>query len=317
MACCWPVSSAGIRRHETCAQPINGTFGGAWVNLRHSTIDVGGINLHVVQAGRQGAPAVVLLHGFPEHWVCWRRQIPSLAAAGFWVLAPDQRGYNRSDKPPGIPAYGLDRLSADVVHLLDSLDIGRAHVVGHDWGAAVAWWLALTEQRRLRRLAILNVPHPAALRRVIRRRPEQWLRSWYIGFFQLPRLPEALLGAVDGAALARTIQRGAPAGTFDRQDIDDLRAAWRRPRALRSMINWYRALVRCPPPPPHSWIVEVPTKILWGTGDSYLVPLNATVSATYCRHVDLVNLEGISHWVQHEVPETVNRQLIEWFGSDH
>ena len=120
-----------------------------------------GLRLHVVEAGSEGGPPVVLLHGFPDLWYGWRRQIGPLAAAGFRVIVPDQRGYNTSDKPDGVAAYRVDALAEDVVGLLDAASLERAAIVGHDWGAVVAWWLGLAHPERVSRLGILNVPHPA------------------------------------------------------------------------------------------------------------------------------------------------------------
>lgn len=283
--------------------------------MRHSKVTVAGLQLHLAEAGPAAGPAVLLLHGFPEYWTGWRHQIPALAAAGYRVLAPDQRGYNTSEKPTSVAAYRIERLAADVPDLLDQLKIDRAHVVGHDWGAAVAWWVGLAYPERVDRLCILNMPHPAALRRVLRHNWRQWFRSWYIGFFQLPRLPEMLLGAVGGWPLAWAVQRSAPRGLFNREGLAAMRDAWGQPRALRSMINWYRALVRFRPSPPAGWRVDVPTRIIWGADDAFLVPENAHVSLDFCRQADLVLLPGVSHWVQHEAADEVNQQLLQWFAG--
>ncbi|MGA9531449.1 MAG: alpha/beta hydrolase [Anaerolineales bacterium] len=287
----------------------------AGMHTRHSMVSVDGIQLHLVEAGAEDGPAVLLLHGFPEYWAGWRHQIPALAAAGFRVLVPDQRGYNKSEKPSAVAAYRLERLAKDATDLLDRLGIERAHMVGHDWGAAVAWWVALSQPERVDRLCILNVPHPAALSRVLRTDRVQWLRSWYIGFFQVPWLPEALLGAADGALLAAAVRRSAPRGLFTQSQMAAMRAAWRRPAALRSMIHWYRALLRYRPEPPSSWTVKVPTRILWGTADAFLVPENAPASLAFCPEGDCIALEGVSHWVQHEAAGEVNQLLIDWFST--
>jgi len=154
-----------------------------------------GICLHVANAGPTDGPLVVLLHGFPEFWYGWRHQIAILAEAGLRVVAPDQRGYNLSDKPAGIAAYRLDTLAEDIVGLAAALGGERFAVVGHDWGGVVAWHLAARFPERVTRAAILNAPHPATLRSYARRRPGQLLKSWYVGFFQLPRLPELALRA--------------------------------------------------------------------------------------------------------------------------
>src|SRR5437879_4698652 len=155
-----------------------------------STIATNGIRLNVAQAGPPDGPLVILLHGFPEFWYGWRKQIPALAAAGYRVWAPDQRGYNFSDKPPDVRDYTLDKLAADVAGLIEAAGRQRAIIVGHDWGGAVAWWLAANNPERVERLVIINVPHPLVMRRLILRDPRQTLRSWYMFMFLLPRLPE-------------------------------------------------------------------------------------------------------------------------------
>jgi epoxide hydrolase 4 len=144
-----------------------------------------GVRLHVVSAAESQAP-VVLLHGFPEPWLGWQHQLPALAQAGLAVFAPDQRGYNLSDKPRRVRSYALDLLAADVTSVLDSLGLARAAIVGHDWGAMVAWRLALTRPQRISRLVIINVPHPDVFRYTLRHDPRQMLRSWYALFLQLP-----------------------------------------------------------------------------------------------------------------------------------
>jgi epoxide hydrolase 4 len=201
-----------------------------------------GVRLHYVERG--AGPLVVLLHGFPQYWGAWRRQIPALADAGFRVVAPDLRGYNLSDRPAGVDAYRTGRLAWDIAMLVERLGAGRAHVVGHDWGGVVAWQLAARHPERVDRLAILNAPHPrrfvAALARTT-----QALRSWYAGFFQLPWLPERLLAAADFWLLARALRDGtARRGAFDDAEIARHRATWRRPGALTAMVQFYRAALR-------------------------------------------------------------------------
>ena len=165
-----------------------------------------GITLHVVEAGPQDGRPVFLLHGFPEFWWGWRHQIEPLARAGNRVIAPDQRGYNLSEKPEGIEAYTIDKLAADVLALADSRNLTRFALVGHDWGGLVAWHLASTRPDRVKRLMILNAPHPAIVRPFMRSHPSQLLRSAYVAFFQVPWLPEAVLRAGDFYLLRRAMR---------------------------------------------------------------------------------------------------------------
>ena len=166
-----------------------------------------GVRLHAVLAGPPGGEPVVLLHGFPEFWYGWRHQIGPLAAAGYRVIALDQRGYNANDKPPRVRDYAVDRLAADVAAALDALGVRRAAVVGHDWGGGVGWWLALTRPERVSRLAVINCPHPEAMRRTLWSDVGQLMRSWYVFAWQLPRLPEWSLRRRDFRAWRRPSAR--------------------------------------------------------------------------------------------------------------
>ena len=282
------------------------------VPLRSRFVDGAGVRLHVVEAGPADGPVVVLLHGFPEFWYGWRRQIGPLARAGWRVWAPDQRGYNLSGAPRGVAAYDVDRLADDVEALIDAAGVASAAVIGHDWGAVVGWWLALRSPGRVGRLAVLNVPHPLAYKRFLPRSPRQMLKSWYVGFFQLPALPELGLRQLGTRALTLT----SASGTFSDADLARYRAAWARPGRARGMISWYRALARrlgglqLDDP-----TVRVPTLIAWGADDAFLDVRLATRSAAYCADVRLHVLDGVSHWVQHEAAETVNALLLDFLGE--
>jgi pimeloyl-ACP methyl ester carboxylesterase len=197
--------------------------------LSHIRLQAAGVALHAVTAGPPDGPLVILLHGFPEYWAGWRKQIAPLADAGFRVIVPDQRGYNESDKPADVGDYGLDKLAADVAAIADACGAASFDLVGHDWGGIVAWWAALKYPQRVRRLVVVNAPHPVAGRRYAKRHWRQLLRSWYIFFFQIPRFPEWLLGRGDFALLSAALTRSAPKGLFTRDQLRAYRAAWSRP----------------------------------------------------------------------------------------
>src|SRR6266571_7764457 len=201
-----------------------------------------GLRFHAITAGPKDGPVVVLLHGFPEFWYGWHRQIEPLVTAGFRVVVPDQRGYNLSSKPAGVAPYALTELVSDVLAIADQLGQDKIFLAGHDWGAAVAWSAALLHPQRIAKLAVLNVPHPAVMRKFLSTRPRQFLRSWYIFFFQLPWLPEALFSAFNFHIGSRSLLRSSRPGTFSTEDLAQYRAAWSQPGALTGMINWYRAL---------------------------------------------------------------------------
>lgn len=273
-------------------------------------VDLPGVRLHVAQAGPESGSPVLLLHGFPEFWWGWRRQIGPLAAAGHRVIAPDQRGYHLSDKPRGLSAYSLDRLAGDVSALLDALGLARAAVVGHDWGAAVAWWTALHFPERVERLAILNTPHPSAFRKLLLRDADQRRRARYMLYFQLPWLPERKLAAGGFRPFRKIFRVSSRPGTFPEADLDRYAAAAATPGALTGMLAWYRAGLRRPPSRPAALAVRAPTLILWGVEDVALSPKLAGMSAGYCREAELVILPEAGHWVQHEAAEEVNARLL-------
>jgi epoxide hydrolase 4 len=194
--------------------------------LEHHEIPTNGIRLHVAQTGPVTGPLVLLLHGFPECWYRWRHQLPALAAAGYRAWAPDQRGYNRSEKPQGIAAYRLEALAADVIGLLDAAGQERACLVGHDWGGVIAWWIAIHAPHRLQRMVVINAPHSAVIRQPLRRHPAQWLRSSYIGWFQLPWIPELVTRLGRWRLLVRALQQSSRPGTFTPTDLEQYREAW-------------------------------------------------------------------------------------------
>ncbi|HEX2136049.1 MAG TPA: alpha/beta hydrolase [Microvirga sp.] len=284
---------------------------GLGVHATETRRRVDGVALHAVEAGPEDGPLVILLHGFPEFWWGWRRQIGPLARAGFRVVAPDQRGYGTSDKPAGLRAYELDLLAADVAGLVEAHGRSRAHLVGHDWGGLVAWWAASRHPDRVDRLAVLNAPHPAVAGRYARRHPSQMLKSWYIAFFQLPRLPEAVLARSDHALLARTLLDSSRPGTFTAADLEAYKASWREPGALTAALNWYRALPRRPALPQPR--VSAPTLVLWGVRDRFLEVGLAEASLALCDAGRLVRLDRASHWLHLEEAARVNDELIAFF----
>ncbi len=270
------------------------------------------IRLQAVAAGPKDGLVVVLLHGFPEFWYGWRRQIDPLAAAGFRVIVPDQRGYNLSSKPAGVASYALTELVSDVIALADQLGQEKIFLGGHDWGAAVAWSTALLHPQRIAKLVVLNVPHPSVMRKFLSTRPRQLLRSWYMFFFQLPILPEAFFSALNFRIGARSLLRSSRPDTFSDEDLTQYRAAWSQPGAVTGMINWYRALFRTRARFPDK-TVRVPTRILWGERDAFLLAEMAHESLGYCMNAELFTFANATHWLQHEEPARVSELLIDFF----
>jgi len=256
----------------------------------------------------------MLLHGFPEFWYGWRRQIEPLAAAGFRVVVLDQRGYNLSGKPAGVAAYALTELVSDVIGVADQLGQEKIFLAGHDWGAAVAWSAALLHPRRIAKLVVLNVPHPSVMRKFLSTSPRQLLRSWYMFFFQLPWLPEVFFSAFNYGIGVRTLLRSSRPGTFSDESLVQYRSAWSQPGALTAMINWYRALFRARTKFPDK-TVRVPTRILWGERDAFLLAEMAQESLRYCTKAELFTFANATHWLQHEEPARVSELLIDFFRS--
>ena len=273
----------------------------------------GGRRLAAIDEGPLDGPLVILLHGFPEFSYAWRNQVGPLVDDGWRVLVPDQIGYNLSDKPVGLENYDIDALADDVLRLAESAGDRTFSLVGHDWGGIVAWWLALRDPDRIERLAILNAPHPATMTRYAMTHPTQMLRSWYILFFQIPGLPEALLRA-GGYRMARRLLTGTSRGdAFSRHDLDHYQEAWSRPGALTAMINWYRALRKRRKL--RSERVRVPTMILWGERDAALEFPLALAALRRCDQGRLFRFPNATHWLQHEEPEDVNHLLRAFLSS--
>jgi epoxide hydrolase 4 len=278
----------------------------------HRTIKTNGVHLHVVQAGPSDGPLVILLHGFPEFWYGWRKQIDYLAEQGFWVWAPDQRGYNLSEKPHGVDAYRLDILAADVSGLIDAAGREKAVVIGHDWGAAVTWRVARQSPERVERIAILNVPHDTVMGKTLAKDPEQQRKSWYMGAFQIPFLPETLftLGGVQG--VRNLFQSTSRPGTFTEADFQEYARAWAQPGAMTSMMNWYRAIAQKPPKLKVPDRVTVPVLILWGKQDAFLKWEMAEESLTYCDQGKVIYFDQATHWLQHEEAAHINPLLADF-----
>jgi pimeloyl-ACP methyl ester carboxylesterase len=282
-------------------------------SLRSQIIEVEGVPLHVVQAGPNDGPMLIFLHGFPEFWYGWRNQIGQFAEAGYTVWVPDQRGYNLSAKPPRLEDYRMDALVGDVIGLVDAAGREQINLVGHDWGAAVAWWCAAKHPERVHRLGILNVPHPAAMSSLLKGSWRQRLKSWYIGFFQIPWLPEVLLSIAGPGLLLRG---SGKASRFSSEDLGRYREAWSQKGALRGMLAWYRAAFRDLGNTFTTGRIRMPTLILWGDRDVALDKRGADYSLRYCKQGQVLYYPEASHWLQHDEPEAVNRELLNFFRPD-
>ena len=297
-----PLRDLHFRLPEACG------FSTVW-------FDLPGVRLHAAVAGPESGQPVILLHGFPEFWYSWIKQIGPLAEAGFRVIAPDQRGYNLSSKPKGISAYRIDILAQDIINLMDSLGYAKARVVGHDWGGAVAWAVAALHPERVERLAILDSPYPPVVIPGMLAHPRQILKSYYVLLFQLPGIAESMLHRDHWKTLIKNMKSTTPAGTFTPEDFDYYRETWEQEHAITSMLSWYRALVQRPVRLPANPHLKMPVRVIWGGQDFALGRPLAEASIKMCENGELVMFEGANHWIQREEAEKVNQKLLEFFSA--
>jgi len=276
------------------------------------TIRANNIDFAYDEAGTGDAVALCL-HGFPESRFSWRHQLPALAQAGWHAVAPDLRGYGETTRPAARAAYTLCHLVDDAAALFDAFGARRRLLVAHDWGAVIAWQFAIERARPLDRLIIMNVPHPAIMRTVLRRSLAQLRRSWYVFFFQLPILPEAMLGASGARAIgAAFLGMAVDKSRFPNEVLDHYRANASRPGALTAMINYYRANFSSLGRNRATPRIEVPTLMIWGEQDTALGLELTEGYGPYVSDFTLNRLPGVSHWVQQEAPEQVNQIMLDW-----
>ncbi len=283
--------------------------------MKSAFIKVNNIQLHYVEEGT--GVLVILLHGFPEFWYGWRNQIPVLSKK-YRVVAPDMRGYNLSDKPNNISEYNIDVLAKDIAELIKALGEEKAIVVGHDWGAAVAWAVAALHPEVVKKLAILNVPHPSEMKRALMNfNFAQLKKSWYIFFFQLPFLPESVVGTerffrqtFEGMSMNKN--------AFNEEDIKKYVEAYKQPGMVKAGIAYYRAAFR--ETFSKSKVVypniKAPVLMLWGEHDKALGKELTYNTKNYCENSCEIIYDSTSgHFIQHDNPELVNRSLLHFFSS--
>ena len=271
--------------------------------IEHFEVQAGEVRLHCAAMGPKDGPLVVLLHGFPECWVTWRAQLPALAAAGFRAVAPDLRGYGKSDKPRGVAAYRMEKLAGDVAALIAALGRDCADVVGHDWGGQVAWFVAMWHPEKVRRLVVLNVPHPQRFKFGMWK-PRQLRRSWYMLFFQLPFLPERFM--TDRRLRTSFTWTTERKGAYGEEEIEILLEAV---RDRTGPLNYYRAAARFPP---RVSVIEAETLVIWGEKDRWLGSGLAAPEPRWVPHARVERIANASHWVQADAPEEVNALLLDF-----
>jgi pimeloyl-ACP methyl ester carboxylesterase len=299
-----------------------------WPGVEMIRVPANGINFEVATMPASAtSPAAsnsedrlaLCLHGFPEHAYSWRHQMPLLAQLGYRVWAPNLRGYGATDSPQDIDAYAIDTLVADVAALIAASGAKQVLLLAHDWGGALAWVLAMRRPELINRLVILNLPHPACFQRELKR-ARQLRKSWYMFFFQIPKLPEYILRRDQARMIGRMFRGTRHPERFP----DDVIAVYRenalRPGGLTAMLNWYRAFFRRRREPrredgerrPRFPKIEIPTLFLWGDADIALDFRATEGTGNYVSNLTFRVFPGISHWIQQEAPEAVNAMLAAW-----
>ena len=287
---------------------MNGDIPGA----RRERIDCGGAVLSLQFMGPDDGEPVIMWHGFPEMGYSWRHQAAALAADGYRAIVPDLRGYGESDRPTGTDAYAFPQLVGDVVGLINALGHGYAHLAGHDWGGSLCWATSALMPDKVRSLMILNAPHPVASAEC-RQVPEQQQKSWYMLLFQFEGVAEEWLLADGAANLSAFVFDTAAPGTFPPEERRVFTDALMRPGAMTAALEYYRANI--PPgnwlkPPPDLPAVTVPTTIMWADADAYMTPLLLDRSIAKVEGpLEVVMLEGVSHWAQQEAPDLVTAAM--------
>ena len=273
----------------------------------HENIQANGIQFHYVTEG--DGPLMLFLHGFPEYWYSWRHQISEFSK-NYKVVALDMRGYGQTDRPQGKENYTIDVLVDDVKEVVSALGHEKCVLVGHDWGALVAWYVAMNFEACVEKLIIMNVPHPKCYMENLTFR--QVLRSWYIWMFQLPKFPEVYLKANDFKWITDQFRSAVNPAAFLEEDLNKYKENAAMPGALTAMLNYYRNLpaemMRMDTTP----IIQVPTLMLWGEKDGYTGKNSTRGTGRYVKNLDLKFLPNCSHWTQQDCPKEVNQYMSDF-----
>lgn len=291
--------------------------------LKHEYADVNGVRLHYVTAGE--GKLIMFVHGFPEFWYAWKGQLAEFGH-DHQAVAMDTRGYNLSSKPDDVEQYRMPLLVEDLLALADHLGHHTFVLVGHDWGGIIAWAFAAQHPERLEKLVIINSPHPAIFRRQLLQNPEQQKASAYMLFFRTPQAELALSANHYAALVDAVMGEGLKQGYFSEDDRKAYIEAWSQPGALTGGLNYYRAARAGPPAAGEapasgdfardlpSLVVRVPTLVIWGEKDAFLLTGNLDGLDTFVPNLTLRRLADGSHWVIHEKPQLVNTLIRDFLS---
>lgn len=279
---------------------------------KHRYVETNGIKLHIIEDGPEDGACILFLHGFPEFWYSWSKHLSYFSAKGYRVMAPDQRGYNLSDKPKKVKDYKLEELVSDCVGLIKASKKETVTLVGHDWGGIVAWHVARQYPELIHKLVIINAPHEGAMLQHIREKPSQLLRSSYIFFFQFRGTLELSLRLLNWKPFTQTMKKSSQKETFKKTDLEEYMTAWSQTRAMKSMLNWYRANGKAFTEKQMPERVSIPTLVIWGAKDQFLDSELATKSLAFCDDGRGILIGEGTHWVHIEEPEHTSK-LIEDF----
>jgi pimeloyl-ACP methyl ester carboxylesterase len=283
-------------------------------------VNANGMRFETDQCG-DGNRLALFLHGFPEHSFSWRYQLPLFAEMGYTAWAPNMRGYGNSDSPAKVRDYAIELLMADVAGLIDASGLKEVVLIAHDWGAVIAWYFAMRKIRPLKRLIIMNVPHPGVFFETIKSLPEQRKKSWYVYFFQLPWVPEFMMTSQKAKGVGDAfVNMAIDKSRFPDDVLDVYRKNALRPHGMKYMINYYRALVRGGGANRQKKLgfpnIDIPTLMIWGEEDTALDKRTTLGTEKYIHDFTIRYLPNVSHWVQQEAPETVNAMITAWLTGE-
>ncbi|MEH6546844.1 MAG: alpha/beta hydrolase [Sneathiella sp.] len=288
-------------------------------DINHNTVKIGDINIHYVESGAEHQDLVLMLHGFPEFWYTWRKQLP-VVGESYHAVAPDMRGYNLSDKPDGIKSYRINHLMADMFGLAETLGYEKFYLVAHDWGAGVAWAMAIAHPERIKGLIILNGPHPYIFSELLSKNDTQIAQSQYMAYFRNEGIEDEMLANGCEWLLKWTFETHLASGQMTEDDKHAYQEAWTRPNALKSMLNYYRASPLTPATAenkgkgfglnPDDFGVKVPTLVMWGEKDHALVPENLDGLDALVPDLQIIRLPNVTHWVTQEAPDIVSKEIL-------